>query len=296
MTKSSLPSLNALRVFATVAREQSFKKAATELGVTQSAISRQINTLEEQLGMRLLQRDNRVHALTATGQLLAPELLRMFEQLQELINKATSSEAANARLLKIGISNELLRWWLGPLLKEFYAIYPHLELEFVALPEYSSSQNAEYLKQLLTQDQLDAVLIMGQLSGRHLQATNLGDTELLFCSTRLESALKSDNAVYSIRESNDWQDWSRIHSPPAHTKTKATDNTAMALDLISLQGGSLLLPSHYRKLLKDAPLKNNSDLNASGSASLRLYTARHKEHELAVIAFSNWLQHVAKRG
>lgn len=296
MTKSSLPSLNALRVFATVAREQSFKKAAADLGVTQSAISRQIHTLEEQLGMRLLQRDNRVHALTATGQLLAPELQRMFDQLQELINKAISSEAADARLLKIGISNELLRWWLGPKLKEFYALYPHLELEFVVVSEYATSQNEELLKQLITQDRLDAILIMGQLNGGHLQRVNLGDTELFFCSTRQAPAFKTQNAAYGIRSSNDWQDWKRIHSSPLSNATKVVDNTTMALDLINIQGGSLLLPSHYQALLKDSPLQINSNLNAPGSAGLRLYTARHKEHELAVVAFSNWLQHVAKCG
>lgn len=61
MNQNSLPSLNALRVFETVARQGSFKAAAAELGVTQSAISRQMSTLEEQLGIRLIQRDNRVH-------------------------------------------------------------------------------------------------------------------------------------------------------------------------------------------------------------------------------------------
>ncbi|HAR56965.1 MAG TPA: hypothetical protein DCR58_09315, partial [Idiomarina baltica] len=61
-TKSNL-SLNALRVFDVAARAGTFKQAAQQLGVTQAAVTRQIQTLENQLGMRLFQRDNRVHAL-----------------------------------------------------------------------------------------------------------------------------------------------------------------------------------------------------------------------------------------
>lgn len=64
MKKAKFPSLNALRVFDVAARSGSFKQAAQQLGVTQSAVTRQIQALEEQLDMRLFQRDNRVHSLT----------------------------------------------------------------------------------------------------------------------------------------------------------------------------------------------------------------------------------------
>ncbi|MFP3526601.1 LysR family transcriptional regulator, partial [Pantoea sp. SIMBA_072] len=49
MKNTKLPSLNALRVFDVAARSGSFKQASQELGVTQSAVTRQIQTLEEQL-------------------------------------------------------------------------------------------------------------------------------------------------------------------------------------------------------------------------------------------------------
>jgi len=71
---AKFPSLNALRVFETVSRTKSLKRAAAQLGVTQSAISRQLSTLEQQLGAKLIQRDNKVHALTPAGEALAPEL------------------------------------------------------------------------------------------------------------------------------------------------------------------------------------------------------------------------------
>lgn len=59
-----LPSLNGLRAFEAAARHLSFTNAASELNVTQTAISHQIRRLEEELGMRLFVRQNRALALT----------------------------------------------------------------------------------------------------------------------------------------------------------------------------------------------------------------------------------------
>src|SRR6266446_4166266 len=59
-----LPSLNGLRAFEAAARHLSFTVAASELNVTQTAISHQIRRLEEELGIRLFVRQNRAPALT----------------------------------------------------------------------------------------------------------------------------------------------------------------------------------------------------------------------------------------
>ena len=62
--KRWLPSLNGLRAFEAAARHQSFTQAAEELNVTQTAVSHQIKTLEERLGLKLF--DRRGHALRLT--------------------------------------------------------------------------------------------------------------------------------------------------------------------------------------------------------------------------------------
>ena len=67
-----LPSLNGLRAFEAAARHLSFTVAASELNVTQTAISHQIRRLEEELGIRLFVRQNRALALTVTPE---PECL-----------------------------------------------------------------------------------------------------------------------------------------------------------------------------------------------------------------------------
>lgn len=295
MTKQALPSLNALRVFAVAARCKSFKGAAEELGVTQSAVSRQIQTLEDQLGMRVFQRDNRLHALTPAGELLAPELQRTFSRLHELINKVKQSEAADARLLRIGISAELLRWWLGPRLSEFYALYPHLQLQFEAVDEYGHKGNRNNLVQQLSTDSLDVVITLGSLDGKQIQTTVLADTQLLLhvhqsCNHNPDKPLTAP--LYQVQDSHDHDDWMRQHDAPLTQRQAQT--TSMALDLANLHQAAVLIPHHYQAASAAYPaLQAASDSAVPGSASLRAFHARHKDNELAVVAFIQWLQHIA---
>ncbi|MGX5914197.1 LysR family transcriptional regulator [Aliidiomarina sp. Khilg15.8] len=297
MTKQALPSLNALRVFAVVARCKSFKGAAEELGVTQSAVSRQIQTLEDQLGMRVFQRDNRLHALTPAGELLAPELQRTFARLHELINKVKQSEAADARLLRIGISAELLRWWLGPRLQEFYALYPHLQLQFEAVDEYTHKGNSHSLMQQLTTDALDIVVTLGSLESKQLQTTVLSDTQLVLhmhqnCTYTPEQPLSVP--LYQVQHSHDHDDWTRQQQPPL--TLRQAQSTSMALDLASLHEAALLIPHHYKAASSAYPaLQAVNDGAVPGAAALRAFHSRHKDNELAVVAFIQWLQHIAQR-
>ncbi|MFM7343917.1 MAG: LysR family transcriptional regulator, partial [Tagaea sp.] len=74
MRTRQLPPLNALRAFEAAARHASFTKAAEELGVTQAAVSHQVKTLEDALGVKLFRRLTRALALTDAGTALAAEL------------------------------------------------------------------------------------------------------------------------------------------------------------------------------------------------------------------------------
>src|ERR1700761_6303481 len=78
-----LPSLNGLRAFEAAARHMSFTRAASELNVTQTAISHQIRRLEEQLGMKLFVRRNRALVLTREAQTYLPSVRSAFEDLRQ---------------------------------------------------------------------------------------------------------------------------------------------------------------------------------------------------------------------
>src|ERR1700723_2980726 len=77
-----LPSLNGLRAFEAAARHLSFTIAASELNVTQTAISHQIRRLEEELGIRLFVRKNRALALTPEARDYLPGIRAAFNDLR----------------------------------------------------------------------------------------------------------------------------------------------------------------------------------------------------------------------
>src|SRR5437660_12456593 len=76
-----LPPLKALRVFETAARHLSFKEAAQELSITQAAVSHQIKSLEEYLGVELFRRAGRGVQLTEAARACLPKLREGFESL-----------------------------------------------------------------------------------------------------------------------------------------------------------------------------------------------------------------------
>src|SRR5512138_380497 len=76
-----LPPLNALRVFEAAARHLSFKEAANELSITQAAVSHQIKSLEDYLGVQLFKRAGRGVQLTEAARACLPRLRQGFESL-----------------------------------------------------------------------------------------------------------------------------------------------------------------------------------------------------------------------
>src|SRR5689334_22360394 len=79
---SRLPSLNGLRAFEAAARHMSFTRAASELNVTQTAISHQIRRLEDELGIRLFVRQNRALELTQEARDYLPGIRAAFNDLR----------------------------------------------------------------------------------------------------------------------------------------------------------------------------------------------------------------------
>ncbi|ELR65790.1 Glycine cleavage system transcriptional activator [Photobacterium marinum] len=123
---SLLPSsLNGLRVFEAAARHLSFTQAATELNVTQSAVSRQIRQLEDHLGFPLFIRQHRSLTLTGEGKEIALLLTRQYSDLNGMIRQLKTKENAPLRV-KVAMSFGVR--WLIPRLHSFKEQYPSLDI------------------------------------------------------------------------------------------------------------------------------------------------------------------------
>ncbi|HZT62508.1 MAG TPA: transcriptional regulator GcvA [Burkholderiales bacterium] len=127
-----LPSLDLLKGFEAAARNLSFTKAAAELFVTQSAVSRQIQTLEEQLGVALFRRSHRELRLTEEGQTLyktASEVLRLLRDVAGRLG------ARQAGMLTVTTTVSFAALWLVPRLNDFRRQYPGIDMRLAATNE-----------------------------------------------------------------------------------------------------------------------------------------------------------------
>lgn len=126
----TLPTLDFLKGFESAARHLSFTKAASELFVTQSAVSRQIQSLEEQLGVVLFQRRPKDLVLTEAGETLyrtASEILRQVRDAMERLDAAGRTEA-----LTVTCTVAFASLWLIPRLTAFRQERPGADVRIAA--------------------------------------------------------------------------------------------------------------------------------------------------------------------
>jgi LysR family glycine cleavage system transcriptional activator len=121
-----LPSLNGLRAFEAAARHLSFTNAATELNVTQTAISHQIRRLEEELGVRLFIRRNRALALTPQAAEYLPGVRAAFNDLRFATDRLLRKD--NDNVLTVSTLASLAAKWLLPRLPAFQEAHPGIDV------------------------------------------------------------------------------------------------------------------------------------------------------------------------
>lgn len=125
----ALPPLPGLRAFEAAARHLSFKAAAAELGVTPTAISHQIRSLERYCGQPLFRREPRPMSLTWAGEQLFPVVRDSLDLFSETLS-AIRSGAATGRL-RITTTNAFAARWLVPRLPTWRKSHPGLRLDII---------------------------------------------------------------------------------------------------------------------------------------------------------------------
>jgi LysR family glycine cleavage system transcriptional activator len=128
--RKDLPSLDLLRGFEAAARHLSFTQAAAEMFVTQSAISRQIKALEEELGVALFIRLNRALELTEEGQVLYRTTIEVLQRLRETTLRLRSARGEQALTVSTTLSFASL--WLVPRLPRWRARHADVDVRIAA--------------------------------------------------------------------------------------------------------------------------------------------------------------------
>ncbi len=196
-----LPPLNSLRVFESAARHLSFTRAAEELYVTQAAVSHQIKTLEEFLGLKLFKRRNRSLLLTEEGQNYFSDMKDIFSSIQEATDKLLERSEKGA--LTISLPPSFAIQWLVPRLADFNRQQPDIDVRIKAVDKDEGS----------LVDDVDVAIYYGKGHWPGLRADKLYQEFLIpLCSPLLlngEKPLKelADLANYTLLHDTSRQEW-----------------------------------------------------------------------------------------
>ena len=202
----ALPSLQVLRAFLGVAETGSFTRAATALGLTQTAVSHQIAQLEDWLGAALFVRDRRAIALTLLGQSLLPRVDASLSDLHQALSAAR--QAGQRQKLMISTTPEFGTQWLAPRLEEFMDAHPGMRV----------SVTLEYRRADLVAGEADIAIWLGS-GGPGVQAERLAvEEEFVVSSPGLSAKLPKTNALLAAPllhydgARHTVLDWRRWHS------------------------------------------------------------------------------------
>ncbi|MDP2699000.1 LysR substrate-binding domain-containing protein [Thalassospira sp.] len=197
MKRRPLP-LNALRAFEVAGRHESFTKASQELNVTQGAVSRQVQHLEDVLGRKLFDRHHRRLKLTRPGRIFLAAISSAFDSIELAVSKI-ENRADDTQLKLLSPLTFAMRW-IVPRLGRFQMEHPDLQVQ---LGTYSDdSQPVDFSETDIAirfadtgDDQLVHEFLTGErllpvchpdLATRLKSPDDLSDVTLLHCSAQRE--------------------------------------------------------------------------------------------------------------
>src|SRR5580765_625755 len=141
-----------LEMFRSVAEEGSFTRAAERLHVSQSAISRQVKLLEEELGGLLLHRGARRVTLTHPGELLLRMAGRVQHDMQEVVSQISETHELRRGTLTLAGGMTVCMYILPRLLKKYRSLYKQVDLRV-------ASGSAEAIHRMLRSHEVDLALM-----------------------------------------------------------------------------------------------------------------------------------------
>ena len=169
--------LSSYRIFYTVANTGNISKAAKELYISQPAISKSIQKLEEGVGCKLFSRSSRGVVLTDEGKLLYEHVSEAFETLTMGEEKLKRSIELGVGHLKIGVSSTLCKYLLLPYLKEFIRQNPHISISI-------SCQSTNDTLKLLEDNKIDIGLIGKPENLKNIHFDFLEEIEDIFVAAK----------------------------------------------------------------------------------------------------------------
>ena len=164
--------LHHLRIFARVAQEGGFTRAAKSLRLSQPAVSKAVRELERQTGVPLLERAGRATRLTAAGEALYARARELFAVERSAEEELGALRGLSGGVLRVGASTTVATYLLFPYLARFRQANPRVELRV-------SSANTHAIARALLERRLDLALVEGPVRHPKIEVVPWREDELV---------------------------------------------------------------------------------------------------------------------
>lgn len=305
-TAERLPSLDLLKGFEAAARLLSFTRAGAELHLTQSAVSRQIRELEEQLGAALFERRHRALALTEAGRQLYSAAAQVLATMREATGRLRAARAQ--RVLSVTTSTTFAAMWLVPRLAGFTRDNPGVDVRVSASTRMEDLERAGF----------DVALRYGTPEAAGPGALRLfGERVFPVCSPKLLQSRRGDKrralarpadlAGYVLLHIDDpegawpwmaWRTWLEVAGMPnlrPAGNLRFTNYSEVVQAAIAAQGVALGRSPLVREALRAGKLVAPFGVAGESSRAYYLVMARNAAERPEVRRFAEWVKREAKK-
>ncbi len=175
-----------LKVFRTVAKNLSFTKAANELFISQPAITKHIQAIENEYGLRLFNRKGSRIYLTSAGKVLYDYSNKLLNLQKELENELNAFKEKQTGTLRIGASTTIAQYVIPPVLSKFHKKFPNFQLIL-------HSGNSNQIADMLLNGDIDFGIVEGKVKNRDIKYFK-------FINDELVAVTNSKNKILSKKE------------------------------------------------------------------------------------------------
>lgn len=291
MSRKDLPSLRGLRAFEAVARTGRFRDAAAELNVSRSAISHQIRSLEQAVGVDLFERGTRPAQLTDAGRAYYPNVRDAFDTLERSTRALTPAHAVDELVIQVYVTVALK--WLIPRLYDFEQRHPEIRVRL----------STSYVDWDFDQEHADVGIILARRKAPGLHYQSLFRSILVpVCSPSLLSGeyplvkpedLKHHTILHVYTAEEDWRNWldaAGVHNI-APSDRVAFDSYILAQQAADDgQGVAMTLGPFARDELRSGRLIEPFSLKLPHQHDWELVYAEEDRDEPKIRQFEEWLR------